>query len=171
MDAERLGFADESFDFVLCGHAIFYFPQAAHEFHRILKLGGQVGMTIVAQGCLDWVFEILDPHTPGEETREDVGSRAITTADGLRNVLCDAGFENIRVVEEETDFVYVDEEEWWSALRTWGVRGSLEQMEAQVVESLKAEIFDYVQAFKRPDGVHVLIRVLYALSSKSKDCY
>ena len=37
MDGERLAFADASFDFVLCGHAIFYFPHAAHEFYRVLK--------------------------------------------------------------------------------------------------------------------------------------
>jgi ubiquinone/menaquinone biosynthesis C-methylase UbiE len=45
MDAEHLGFPDESFDFVLCGFAIFFFPQldkAMAEFHRVLKPTGQI---------------------------------------------------------------------------------------------------------------------------------
>ena len=166
MDAERLGFGDGSFDFVLCGHAIYYFPQAVREFHRVLKPGGQAGMTIVAKGSLDWVFEILDPHPPEEDDGEDVGSIAINTAVGLEKVLSDAGFEGIRVVDEKAEFVYVDEEEWWSTLWTWGVRLALEKIETGAIESLKEEMFDYLQAFKQPDGVHVLIRVLYVLGSK-----
>jgi len=171
MDADRLGFADGSFGFVLCGHAIYYFPQAMREFHRILLPGGQVALTTVAKGCLDWIFEILDRylHEEGseEDEREDGESLAINTAGGLKALLGGAGFEGIRVVMEETDFVYIDEEEWWSALRTMGVRWSLEKMDAGDVANVKAAMFDYLQAFKRPDGVHVLYRVWYALGSKA----
>jgi len=171
MDAGRLGFADGLFDYVFCGHAIFHFPQAAREFHRVLKHGGQVGMTIVAKGCLDWILELLGRHSSEESTEEDEQedgeSTAITTAGGLAEVLSGAGFDGIRVVEEEMDFVYQDEEAWWSVLRTMGVRGALERMDARTVESLKAELYDYLQAFKRPDGVHISYRVLYALASRA----
>ncbi len=172
MDAERLGFADSSFDFVLSAHAIFYFPQALGAFHRILKPGGQVGVSIVAKGCLDWIFEMITRHLPEEGgVKEDEGENgedmAIDTAGGLEEVLVRAGFEGIRVIEEETDFIYVDEEEWWSALRTLGVRELMEKMEVGALKRLKTEMFDYLQAFKQSDGVHVLYRVLYALGSKA----
>ena len=172
MDAERLGFADGSFGFVLCGHSIFYFPQALREFHRVLKPGGRVGMTIVAQGCWDWILEVLDRYLPeGGSGEEDEGEEAegvaINTAGGLEEILSRAGFEGIRVVEEAMDLVYGDEEEWWSALRTLGVRGAIEELEAGAVERLKAEMFGRLQAFKRSDGIHVLYRVLYALGRKA----
>ena len=175
MDAGWLGFADGSFDYVLCGHAIFHFPEAAREFHRVLKPGGQVGMTIVAKGCLDWVFELLGHYLPGEGPEEDVQEDAqdneesmpITTPSGLAEVLSVADFEETQVVEEERDFVYADEAAWWSVVRTMGVRRALEMMDAGTVERFREELYDYVQAFKRPDGVHISYRVLYALASKA----
>ena len=163
----RLGFANGTFDYVLCGHAIYYFPQAVHDFYRILKPRGQVGITIVAKGCLDWVLEILNPHPSEENERENEGSITINTAVGLEKVLGGAGFEGIQVVEEETDCVYVDEEAWWSALRTWGVRGALEKMNAEAADRVKTAVFDYVQTFKQTDGIHIRYRVLYAMGSKA----
>jgi ubiquinone/menaquinone biosynthesis C-methylase UbiE len=174
MNAERLGFADGSFDVVLCGHALFYFPQATSEFHRVLRPGGQVGVSVVAKGCLDWVFEVLGRYLPEESSEsEDEGeeeeTQAINTVDGLREVLSRAGFEGVRVVEEEMDVVYADEEEWWSALGTLGVRWALERIEAGALGRLREEMFERLQAFKQPDGVHVLYRVLYALGKKALD--
>ncbi len=128
-------------------------------------------MTIVAQGCLDWIFELLGHHLPGEGPEEDevddVENMPITTPGGLSEVLSGAGFEGTRVVEEETDFVYAGEAAWWSVVRTMGVRRVLEMMDARTVERFRAELDDYLQAFKRPDGVHISYRVLYALAGKA----
>lgn len=86
-------------------------------------------MTIVSKGCLDWILEMFDRYLPEEGSAEDEGedgeSIAINTAGGLEKILGGAGFEGIRVVQEETDFVYADEEAWWSVLRTMGVRGAI----------------------------------------------
>lgn len=43
MDAEDLQFPDNSFDYVLCGFSLFFFPalaKALSEFKRVLELGG-----------------------------------------------------------------------------------------------------------------------------------
>ena len=48
MDAEHLTFSDSSFDFVLCGFSLQFFPhlvQALSEFRRVLKPGGQIVVT------------------------------------------------------------------------------------------------------------------------------
>jgi len=48
-DAERLPFADQSFDAVICECAFCTFPNkpaAANEFARVLRVGGRVGLTI-----------------------------------------------------------------------------------------------------------------------------
>ena len=45
MDAEKLEFPDNSFDFVFCGFALFFFPsilKAVSEFKRVLKPGGRL---------------------------------------------------------------------------------------------------------------------------------
>ncbi len=55
MDAEHLAFEAASFDFVLCGFAIFLFPhfeQALAEFFRVLRIGGTMGVTVRVPGKL-----------------------------------------------------------------------------------------------------------------------
>src|SRR5262245_58270894 len=48
MDAEHLTFPDSSFDVVLCGFSLQFFPnlhQALSEFRRVLKSGGHIAVT------------------------------------------------------------------------------------------------------------------------------
>jgi len=169
MDAERLGFGDSSFDLVLCGHAVFYFPHACQEFYRVLRPQGRVGLTMVSKGCLDWIFEVLEHHLPRESTGEDEEEEgvAINTIAGIAGIISQACFEDVQVVEEETDFVYKDQAEWWAALRTTGVRWSLEEVEASVVRALKAEMFERLQTFSRSDAIYVPHRLLYASGRKA----
>jgi ubiquinone/menaquinone biosynthesis C-methylase UbiE len=66
-DAERLPFGDETFDAIVCECAFCTFPSkliAAHEFYRVLKPGGQLGLSDLTraeaalpglEGLLSWV--------------------------------------------------------------------------------------------------------------------
>ncbi len=71
-DAERLPFADQTFDAVICECAFCTFPSkraAADEFARVLRVGGRVGISDVTRnrtltpdldGLLSWVACIAD---------------------------------------------------------------------------------------------------------------
>jgi arsenite methyltransferase len=71
-DAERLPFADESFDAVICECSFCTFPDkaaAAGEFARVLRVGGQVGLSDLTrngalapelEGLLSWIACIAD---------------------------------------------------------------------------------------------------------------
>jgi arsenite methyltransferase len=71
-DAERLPFADGSFDAVICECAFCTFPDklaAANEFARVLRVGGQVGLSDLTRngalgpeldGVLSWIACIAD---------------------------------------------------------------------------------------------------------------
>ena len=170
MDAESLAFSSASFDFVFCGHSIYYFPCAVREFYRVLKIGGQVGVTIIATGCTDWLWEALASYAPAQDSRaDDEGEESdlpVNTPNGLQRLLSEAGFENIRVIEEEADFVYANEQEWWATMWTLGLRGTMEEMETTTLERFKREIFERIQAFRQPDGFHIVFRVLCALGER-----
>jgi SAM-dependent methyltransferase len=69
MDAAQLDFPDASFDAVLCGFALWCFPQPARalqEWFRVLKLGGRIGLTTWAEDCpcVTWQREALRPYVP-----------------------------------------------------------------------------------------------------------
>lgn len=68
MDAENLCFPDETFDHVLCGFAIFFFPDykaALNEFMRVLKDGGGLGLTTFYREDEEilWVHELMQKYT------------------------------------------------------------------------------------------------------------
>ena len=164
MDAEHLAFAPASFDLVLCGHSIFFFPGAIAEFQRVLRPGGRTGLTIIAQGCFDWLLELFQRYGPAEETlaAEEPAAPALDTPAGLRALFGQAGLAKFRLVEEEKTLLYANEEEWWTWLWTLGFRSTLERMDAEVLDAFKAALFQRLQAFKKPDGLHIRFRVLFA---------
>ena len=74
MDAEQLDFADGSFDVVLCGFGIMFFPdqnRALSEFRRVLKPGGTLAVSTWKEPQNHDLLAVLRdlqfdaPHEPG----------------------------------------------------------------------------------------------------------
>lgn len=168
MDAEALQFADASFDCVLCGFALFFFPQldqALSEFHRVLRPGGAFGATTFGHTDqrMEWYEELLEAYGI---SRPIPVTKPLDTPAELEVALRHAGFANIRVMTEEYDSIYANETEWWARLWASGDRGVLETLPPDMRERFKADAFERIQAFKRPDGIHRPYRVLFALANK-----
>ncbi len=169
MDAEQLNFPDVSFDCVLCAFALWMFPQpgrALQEFFRVLRPGGSIGLTTWAEDSpfQTWYHGSLRPyigtHTARAPNRFDTPAR-------LEAALKGAEFAHIRVIVEERDFVYSNEEEFWSSLWTHGTRIPLEKLSAPVLDQAKSYLCQKVQVFKQPDGIHIPpLRVLFASGTK-----
>jgi hypothetical protein len=81
-------------------------------------------------------------------------------------VLRQAGFTDTQISIEEKDFVYADEEQYWSSLWSSGWRRQLEKMTPELLEQARNEVFQKFQKFKKPDGFHKLNRVLFAFGTK-----
>ena len=63
MDAEQLDFPDASFDRVLCGFGVMFFPhldQALGEFRRVLKPGGRLGVSTWRVSLAEDLRAVLD---------------------------------------------------------------------------------------------------------------
>ncbi len=167
MDAEQLAFQDASFDRVLCGFALFFFPdldRALGEFFRVLKPGGLLAAS--TWGPMDdrwsWVSGVLKTYQePVQLTSQNLDNPLETQA-----IVHRAGFDAVQVIPEEGEFVYQTEEEWWAARWSYSSRASLERMSPQTLEKYKADLFARMQPLKQPDGFHVKLRVFYVVGSK-----
>ncbi|HEY7127716.1 MAG TPA: methyltransferase domain-containing protein [Ktedonobacterales bacterium] len=173
MDAERLAFPDASFDAVLCGFALFFFPQlqrALAEFKRVLKRADrrahQAGGRVVVS---TW-----GPPDPGWEWYDDLlkiyGIKPIPLVtdpleqpSALKNALRQAGFSELEVRPEVVDVVYADEEEWWARQLAQGTRLMLAGMAPETLERFKADVFKHLQTHKRRDGIHRQTRVNFGM--------
>lgn len=172
MDAEQLEFPDASFDCVLCGFALWFFPhpyRALQEFFRVLRPGGFLGITTWANDSpmRDLLQRTLRPHLPSSSSAVDSAEmQRFGTKEQLEAALRAAGFEAPEIVAEEHDFIYTAEEPLWQQLWSAGMRRYLEQMTASVLEQARADLYRKLQALTQPDGIHAVYRALIAFAAR-----
>ena len=155
MDAENLTFSDSSFDFVLCGFSLQFFPhleQALSEFKRVLKFGGHIAVT--TWGADDERWDWFEDLRTEYGAKISLGSQSLDTHDELQDWFSKAGFSNIQISTKEIDLAYHDEEEWWNVLWSISGRAGLEKLSPEDLKRLKAEAFEKVQVQKETDGFH-----------------
>ncbi len=170
MDAEQLRFPDASFDVVFCAYALFFFPhieQALSEFYRVLRPGGRLGVSIPCGGDERWRWygELLNAYAERYHFSTVTG-RGFLRADTVKEMFSQAGFVDILNVSKQFDFVWTDEEEWWSTRWTDGSRFHLERMQPGVLEQFKRNVFKKMQQLKQADGLHEIRTACSFLGTK-----
>jgi len=169
MGAEHLIFPEDSFDYVLCGFAIFLFPsleQTLSEFFRVLRPGGKLGITVAQD--LDALSQWYGRHITEYHMRYQFLLRAGGGNGGnyseLPQYLINAGFKQVQVLYEQADFVYADAEEWWNSRWSHGPRYALEQMTPKVLAQFRAEVFAKLAQEAHSNGIHETLRIQYILA-------
>jgi ubiquinone/menaquinone biosynthesis C-methylase UbiE len=173
MDAEQMNFADASFDYVLCGFALWMFADPGRvlkEFHRVLRAGGCVALSTWAADnpFTNWCHEVLRPFVYSAAAKDlpvKIEVRYDTPLQ-IETALQQAGFEDIRITVEEKEFIYASEVEYWSTLWSAGIRRQLEKMAPDVLEQAKHEVFRKLQILKQADGFRKVSRALFAFATK-----
>jgi SAM-dependent methyltransferase len=170
---------------VLCGFAIFFFPQlskAMAEFRRVLKPTGKICISTFNKEYYnnwDWFYEIVETYLPTEnvesqEKEADTEPQPVfDTPEGLMTILNSAGFDDVQVFSEKAEFIYKTEEDFWSTLWSHCARGILEKIEqesgADGLQKFKLDVFKNISAIKQPDGLHEFVSVHICLATKPKD--
>lgn len=142
-DAEEIPYPDDSFDAVLCGFALFFFPdshRALTEFGRVLTPGGRLGIstfTPAVSESLAWFGELLENalHRPGRGEE----SNQFDEPDQLQEALSAAGFTEIEVQQERYAVSVASADHFWEWMWSIGIRGLLEQLDEQTTESVRRD--------------------------------
>jgi O-methyltransferase/aklanonic acid methyltransferase len=185
MDAEYLQLADQSFDYVLCGLSIFFFPQldrALSEFSRVLKPGGRIAWTTsheLFEEEWSWFEKLIgayleprdkEPANEGTEDSPDEQEPVFNSAEGVERIMREAGFTGIEIDSETADFIYADEETYWDSIYSTAIRATLERIEKvhgrDGLERFRNELFAALKKKKGADGIHQQFSVLYAVGIK-----
>jgi ubiquinone/menaquinone biosynthesis C-methylase UbiE len=177
MDAENLEFQDNSFDIILYGLCIFFFPQyeiALNESFRVLKPNGRIGISTFCRTTYEvnvWIYELVEQYLPKnkrekQHEEEDNDYSIFETIEGMQKVLTKAGYKEIYNKVEEKNFVCPNAEELWKFLWSAGYRRALEQIDSENLEKLKDEILTNFQKYKGQDGLNWNIKVLFTFGRK-----
>ena len=176
MDAEKLDFDSDTFDHILCGFGVFFFPNykvAFNEFMRVLKKSGRVSFTTFSRKedeKFRWLDNLVGKYLPEFKDKLDEYQEndniEFDTEEGLYKILDEAGFKNIQIVNEEKKFIYIDEQEWWDKLWTHGYIEILEMIPKDKLEDFKIKVFEKLNQIKDEEGITTTMSVLYAMGEK-----
>jgi ubiquinone/menaquinone biosynthesis C-methylase UbiE len=168
MDAEQLEFPAASFDFVLCGFSLQFFPhldRTLSEFHRVLKPSGRAVATAWGPDDPSWGW--YKDLRKAYQAVVRLGSQDFEQPEELVAPLGRAGFSEVRVVARELDMVYETEEEWWAMQWSISARAGLERLAPSRLAELEAEVFERMQALRQADGFHDRLLAHCAIAVKA----
>ncbi len=184
MDAESLDFPERSFDCVLCGFALFFFPRldrSLAEMRRVLKPGGCLAVSTwekYEDERWSWYDKLVDTYLPPDpEKAPEVNSPGsvpeLDTAKGMEAVLLSAGFIDIQSKSEQLDVVYKSNEQWWATQWSHGGRIVLEKLEASSGSAglmrFKTAAFEGLNRIKQDDGIHTRWPALFTLARRPEN--
>lgn len=176
MNAQYLEFKEETFDNIICGFGFGYLMISEEKLNgilRLLKKGGQVGFSIWGiQHDQEWLTEIVNKYLSPVKSDKNISKAELPkfdTVDDISKILNDFGFINIKVHYENSEVIYIDEEEWWQEMWTNAVRGIFEQIEdlgSDVFTEFKNNVHKGLEKFNKGNGLSFDMPVIYAFGDK-----
>ncbi len=162
MDAEQLDFPDASFDRVLCGFGVMFFPdlpRALAEFRRVLKPGGRLGVSTWLIAQADDLAAVV-AQLGLSDTGDDIAH--FRDPANLERPLIAAGFADVLVRDDPTTFRFTGVGEYWETARSTGLRRWLDRLDAAQLDRARAALAERLHPFQQPDGYDLAAAALLA---------
>lgn len=171
MDAEDLQFPSASFDNVLCGFALFFFPnqeQALSEILRVLKSGGVFTTSTFGESDKrwEWLGDLFQAYRDKVDTRPSISIKDLATREEITETMTEVGFEKVEIVVEEKEFFYADEDEYWDTLWSHGFRYQLERMSEATQHAFRQDLYDHLASMKQESGIPWKIQAFITSASR-----
>lgn len=167
MDAEKLDFPDNYFDFVFCGFALFFLPSiptALSEFKRVLKSGGT--LLVSTWGEDSRLDTLVNKEIKKFCNINSLIATPMWSEKELHEAFQEAGLTNIQIFEESKLFLHKTAEEWWNSLWSHATRAKLEQLSHDQITILRKQVLKDVNELDKGQGIVEDLEVYYGVAQK-----
>lgn len=174
MDAENLAFSEAGFDCVTCAFSLFQFVdmrRALREMHRVLKPGGQLGLS-------NWAPEFFAPvaamqrHLFRQFGLRPLLPNPITfTPEQMDSLLEQAGFFSIHSIIEPIELCFSSPQEVWEWNLAMGPFPIMleQQLTPEQRRQLHQQYLEMLLPLETPQGIPCTFHPLYTLARKAKN--
>ena len=170
-DAEAPPFADASFDRVLCGLGLMFFPddhRALAEIRRVLRPQGRLAVSVWAQAgrvpvvecALACIGRLLPPPKVAHLSPLRLGC-------GLPALLAACGFKNIEVSICELDFAFANAADYWHTFLAMagGAASGLSRLPDAMQARFPSEVAVELEPYRQGDSFRLQSHVLVATAT------
>jgi ubiquinone/menaquinone biosynthesis C-methylase UbiE len=174
-DAERLDFADNTFDAVLCACGLFFVPDmpaALREWRRTVKPGGQVAFTSFGANLKQPLVDLFNRRLSsyGIDVPPFPAMR-LADPDTCRSLLLEAGLVQIEVRSEQRGYYLASanlDQYWQTEIWSSVNRSRLLSLAPPRLEQFKAEHISALEALATPNGIWIDIPFNFARGWKQR---
>jgi ubiquinone/menaquinone biosynthesis C-methylase UbiE len=163
MDAEHIGLEDDSVDGILCRWAFMLMAdpgRAMAESRRVLRPRGKLALAVMggprrnpwASGVAKSIVELgltppIDPKAPG-------GVFSLSDPDRLRQLLANAGFDDVRIEEMEFHLRFTDFDDYWSFVQDFAgaTAGLLQSFSDEERAAVREATYEATERFRTDEG-------------------
>jgi ubiquinone/menaquinone biosynthesis C-methylase UbiE len=172
MEAERLDFRAGYFHYAVCSYGLFFLSDmsgALREWTRVLRPGGKLAFTCFEttafQPMLDDFMERIQAH--GVQLPEGpFGSRRISSLDHCRELLADAGLDDIDARCAQLGYHLRDENEWWEVVSNTAMRALFEQLPDAQQDAFRKQHLAFVAGQCNENGLWMDVQTRFASGIK-----
>jgi len=160
-DAESLPFQDETFEAVICGFGLFFFPdtdRALGEIRRVLQPGGRLALstfTRAGSDSMDAIWAQIAAFMPVPPAVDH--GRRFDEVSHLLDAFARAKFEEVTVEASPFELVFPDVDTWFSWLHSMEFGQHLARMTPGVLEQFRRSAASYF--FRQTGGPQVRFRM------------
>jgi SAM-dependent methyltransferase len=173
MDAQKLDFRRDYFDYVVCSFGIFFLPDmsaAMKEWMRVAKPGGRVVFTTFGKSAFQPMMELfirgLQRYGALSPDEDSPAGMRLTDPAHCRELMESAGLQQVEVMTEQLGYHLKDESQWWDVLWNSGTRGWIEQLPPARRELFKTEHLAEIHSQVGEQGLWLDVEVHVAGGTK-----
>ena len=174
MDGAALEFRRDYFDYVVCSYGISFLSDmftGIKEWARVTKPGGRIMfsvfgsqafqpmMKLLVERLRNYEVALLDNDAPGFAMR-------LAGPERCRDLLQNAGLEDVTVTTEQCGYHLMDEVQWWDIVWNSAMREWIEKIPRQRIESFMKEHLDDVRSLGKNDGLWLDVQTHLASGKK-----
>ncbi len=173
MDATKLDFKSHYFDAVICSFGLFFLPDmlsAVKEWYRVLKPGGRLIFTSFTANAFQPPGKLFRNAIEATGiTIEDPGWQRLNNEEACRDILKQAGFENIQLTQEQLGYHLNDAQGWKDIILNSGLRAIFNKLPADQREDFLHQHLETITELKTDKGIWLDVEVLFSSGQRPAD--
>lgn len=173
MDAAHLDFRSGYFHTVVCSYGLFFLPDmmaALREWVRVLRPGGTLAFTCFETSAFQPLLDDLVARVRMRADKfpeEPVGSYRISSMQHCRELLSEAGLNEIELQTAQLGYHLRDEKDWWEVVTNTAMRRLLELLPAAQRDTVRDEHLAFVATCKTDEGIWMDVQTRFASGVKA----